>query len=89
MGPILCIGLIFYIAYHAVQGDRGLIAYWQLTKQVERAVTVNEELKERRSKIQNQVSLLSPQTLDRDMLDERVRFLLGYSKPNEFIFYFK
>ena len=23
--PILCIGLIFYIAYHAVQGDRGLI----------------------------------------------------------------
>ena len=89
LGPILCIGLIFYIAYHAVQGDRGLIAYWQLTKQVERAVIVNEELKERRSKLQNQVSLLSPQSLDRDMLDERARFLLGYSKPNEFIFYFK
>ena len=32
MGPILCIVLILYIAYHAVQGDRGLIAYWQLTK---------------------------------------------------------
>ena len=56
LGPILCIGLIFYIAYHAVQGDRGLIAYWQLTKQVERALIVNEELEERRSKLQNQVS---------------------------------
>ncbi|MAV87218.1 MAG: septum formation initiator [Rhodospirillaceae bacterium] len=89
MGPILCIVLILYIAYHAVQGDRGLIAYWQLTKQVERAHNMNEKLKSKHSIIQNHVNLLSPQTLDRDMLGERARFLLGYSRPNEFIFYFK
>ena len=50
---------------------------------------MNEKLKSKHSIIQNHVNLLSPQTLDRDMLGERARFLLGYSRPNEFIFYFK
>ena len=67
VGPVLSICLIVYIAYHAVQGDRGLIALWQLSKQVTQAKSLN------------------PNTLDLDMLEERVRFMMGYSRTDEVV----
>ncbi len=87
IGPVLGACLIVYIAYHAVQGDRGLIAYWQLTKQVAQAETVHLRLSRRRELIQNRVNLLNPRSLDRDMLEERARFMLGYSLPDEVVIF--
>ena len=87
VGPVLSVCLIVYIAYHAVQGDRGLIAYWQLSKQVHRAEVVQLRLSRERAAIQNRVSLLNPNSLDRDMLEERARFMLGYSLPDEIVIF--
>tara|TARA_B100000315_G_scaffold259689_2_gene316699 strand:+ start:1745 stop:2104 length:360 start_codon:yes stop_codon:yes gene_type:complete len=87
IGPVLGACLIVYIAYHAVQGDRGLIAYWQLTKQVAQAERVQLRLDRRRELIQNRVNLLNPRSLDRDMLEERARFMLGYSLPDEVVIF--
>ena len=87
VGPVLGACLIVYIAYHAVQGDRGLIAFWQMTKQVTQAETVHLHLSRERAVIQNRVSLLNPHTLDRDMLEERARFMLGYSLPDEIVIF--
>ncbi len=87
VGPVLGACLIVYIAYHAVQGDRGLIAFWQLTKQVAHADTIYLRLSRERAAMQNRVSLLNPNTLDRDMLEERARFMLGYSLPDEIVIF--
>jgi len=87
IGPVLSVCLIVYIAYHAVQGDRGLIAYWQLTKQVVQAEDIHLRLSRERQLIQNRVNLLNPHTLDRDMLEERARFMLGYSLPDEIVIF--
>ncbi len=89
IGPVLGACLIVYIAYHAVQGDRGLIAYWQLTKQVDQAYLVHAQLKDQRDLLRNKVRLLNPNTLDRDMLEERTRFMLGYSRPDEIVIFRK
>ena len=89
IGPVLCALLIVYLAYHAVQGERGLIAYYQLYQQVGQAKTFRASLDVNRQRLQTRVNLLLPASLDRDMLDERARFMLGYSHPDEIVIFIK
>jgi len=85
LGPTLGTAMIVYIAYHAVQGERGLIAFWQLHRQVTQAELIHQGLTAEKGILENRVKLLNPNSLDRDMLEERVRFMLGYSRPDETI----
>ena len=87
IGPIIGIFLIVYFMYHAVQGDRGLIAFWQLNKQVVQAERTSSLLTHKRAELQKRVTLLNPYSLNSDMLDERARFMLGYSKPDEIVIF--
>ena len=87
IGPIIGVCLIVYFLYHAVQGDRGLIAFWQLSKQVTQAETTYSMLNQKRAELQNRVTLLSPYSLNSDMIDERARFMLGYTKPDEVVIF--
>ena len=85
LGPTLGAALIVYITYHALQGERGLIAFWQLHGQVMHAQHIHDGLRDTKERLQNRVKLLNPNSLDTDMLEERVRFMLGYSRPDETI----
>ncbi|MDC0196249.1 septum formation initiator family protein [Gammaproteobacteria bacterium] len=87
IGPIIGVCLIVYFLYHAVQGDRGLIAFWQLSKQVTQAENTHSVLNQKRAELQNRVSLLNPNSLNSDMIDERARFILGYTKTDEIIIF--
>ena len=75
--------VVGYFAYHAVQGDRGLIAWRQLTHRVSEARFVHSEALMERRTLERRVELLSPRSLDRDMLDERARFMLNYGYADE------
>lgn len=85
VGPIIGTALVVYVAYNTVQGDRGLIAYWQLSKQVEQAREIQEDLDWQRRRLENRVKLMSSSSLDSDMLEERARFLFGYTRPDEYV----
>ena len=87
IGPIIGVCLIVYFLYHAVQGDRGLIAFWQLSKQVTQAENTYSMLNQKRAELQNRVTLLNPYSLNSDMIDERARFMLGYTKPDEVVIF--
>jgi cell division protein FtsB len=87
IGPIIGIFLIVYFVYHAVQGDRGLIAFWQLSKQITQAQGTHSILRHKRVELQNRVALLSPYSLNGDMLEERARVMLGFSKSNEIVIF--
>ena len=87
IGPIIGVCLIVYFLYHAVQGDRGLIAFWQLSKQVTQAENTYSMLNQKRAELQNRVTLLNPFSLNSDMIDERARFMLGYTKPDEVVIF--
>ena len=85
LGPTVGAALIVYVTYHALQGERGLIAFWQLHGQVMHAQHIHNDLRANKEQLQHRVKLLNPNSLDTDMLEERVRFMLGYSRPDETI----
>jgi len=89
LAPILWATFVVYIAYHTFQGDRGLIAFWQLHGQVAEAKQIHQVLSANKERLQKQVNLLNPTSLNADMLEERVRIMLGYSKPGETIIIIK
>ncbi|MEQ8736488.1 MAG: septum formation initiator family protein [Rhodospirillaceae bacterium] len=74
-----------YFAYHAVQGDRGLLAWWQLRHQLEAAQTDLAVIQGERVNIEHKIALLQPGSLDRDMLDEQTRRVLAFIQPNELL----
>ena len=87
--PTIWATLLLYISFHMLQGERGLIAFWKINSEVSAAKATQESLLKEKSILQNRVNLLSPKSLDPDMLEERVRIMLGYSKPNETIIILK
>ena len=84
--PLSCIAIIGYISYHAVQGDRGLAAWRQLSQQIDRASGELLRTRTARVELEHRVSLLRLDGLDRDMLDERSRIILGLAHQEELIF---
>ena len=87
IGPVIGACLNLYFIYHAIHGDRGLIAFWQLNKQITQAENTYLVVSRKRAEIQNKVRLLNPNTLNSDMLEERARFLLGYTNPGEIVIF--
>ena len=84
-GPLLTIMVAGYFAYHAVQGDRGLIAWWQITQQIKEAQATEKEVHAERVKLAHRVALLSSDHLDPDRLDERARIMLDLARPDEVV----
>ena len=83
--PIVGVSAMSYFAYHAVEGDRGLVSWWRLNHEVEIARSLKQEVAAERAALERRVRLLSPASLDPDMLDERVRMMLNYTRPNEIV----
>ena len=77
IASIFGVAVIGYFAFHAVEGDRGLRAYFALTLQTELARAERDDLREEREAIEQRVNLLKPDSLDLDMLDERARMALN------------
>lgn len=83
--PMLGLAVLVYIGFHAIQGDRGLIAYLQLTSELDKAKAVFDGVSAERAVLEHRTSLLRPEKLDLDMLDERVRAVLLYVDPRDVI----
>jgi len=77
--------LIFYFAFHALTGDRGLLSSNQ------RNVTLTERhqelarLRAQRMDLESRARLLRDASLSADLLEERARSLLGYSDPRDYV----
>ncbi len=85
VGPVLGICAIGYFAFHAIHGDRGLLALRQLSQRVEMARLEYATIKSQRMQLEHKVRLLNPYSLDPDMLDERARVMLNYGFDDEVI----
>lgn len=85
LGPLTGAALIAYFGYHAVQGDRGLIAWWNLRHEIEKADYELAMVSVEKKVLEHRVSLLRPESLDRDMLEERARAMAGVVHPDDLI----
>jgi cell division protein FtsB len=83
--PVLGALVVAYIAYHAIQGDRGLLAYFTYTQEIDRAAETLNDVRRTRKRLAHRVALLRPESLDPDLLEERARITLDVVGPNEFI----
>jgi cell division protein FtsB len=75
--------LIGYFWANAYSGPNGLKARHDLDRRIAELNTELSTLKAERSRWERRVSLLQPESLDPDMLDERARALLDYVDPND------
>ena len=83
--PVIGMSLLAYFTYHILQGNHGWFAWKTLEKELEKSQKELAQLREDHEALKNKVSLLRPESLDEDMLDERVRTMLGTAKPNEIV----
>jgi cell division protein FtsB len=74
-----------YFAFHAIVGNRGLLAYFKLSESFAESVKKLDELKAQRLEIEHKVNLLKS-SIDLDMLDQEARRVLGVAMPDEKVF---
>jgi cell division protein FtsB len=84
--PTVILGfLIFYFAFHALTGERGLLSANQRQVRFEMRVAELAQLQTERAELQARVRLLDSRSLSADLLEERARSLLGFAGPNEYV----
>tara|TARA_Y100000588_G_scaffold326335_1_gene360690 strand:+ start:993 stop:1247 length:255 start_codon:yes stop_codon:yes gene_type:complete len=74
-----------YFIYHSIQGDRGLLAWRHLNLRITEAKLTLAELEKQRTQLEKQVGMLSPSSLDPDLLEEQGRRLLNFSRKDEVV----
>lgn len=87
--PMLGACLAGYFVYHAIHGDRGIIAWLQINQQLKVAQTELDQTAAERQAMEQRVALLSNFSLDRDMLEERARVMLNFAHPDDRIIFLK
>lgn len=85
IGPVLGIALTGYFAYNLVEGDRGYVAWLRLTDEIHGENVRLDALHAERKALDLKVTNLTPDHLDPDLLDERVRETLNLAAPNEIV----
>jgi len=85
IGPAVWLCMIAYFAFYAVYGDRGLLSMRQLQTEVEQSRIVLAKAHDERQRLERRTTLLRPDSLDLDMVDERARQMLNMSHNDDII----
>jgi cell division protein FtsB len=85
LAPTIGLSLSAYFGYHLVEGDRGLYAWVNLTKEIHDTQLAAADLHDQRNAEQRRVSMLRPAHLDPDLLDEQARKALNLAGPNDLV----
>lgn len=80
---IIGICLCLYFSYHLIFGTRSYLSYVMLERNTERLAATYDGLRAEREALESRVRKLRPGSLDRDMLEEQARIVLGYSYPED------
>jgi len=75
--------LACYFTYHIGFGERSLIRLLSLERGIAQISSEYEGLRSERTALESRVVRLRPGSLDRDLLEERARYVLGFVFPGE------
>jgi cell division protein FtsB len=76
--------LCAYFSYHAIAGERGLIRLYFMERQIVALEGKDSVLEQERDRWQKKVVMLRPGSIDRDLLEEQARSVLGYRRADEY-----
>ena len=85
LGPLLGVALTGYFAYSLVEGNRGLIAWARITKELSTAKEGLAAVAAERAELEHRVSHMRPDHVDPDLLDSQVRRTLDLVTPDEIV----
>lgn len=83
--PMLALSAGGYFGYHLQNGDHGLKARANLERHKDVLEGELAGLREVKHRIERDVALLRPESLDPDMLDERARAILNLAHPDDLV----
>ncbi len=83
--PALVMCLTAILLYSAVVSDTGYRALAQLRHDEAEKSASLEGLTARRQELEKRANLLNSKSLDPDLLDERIRAILGYSREGDVV----
>jgi len=86
-GSIFGLLLFSYFVLHAIEGDRGLLAWLQIRQQIVLAEAEQAAAAAERAGWEHRISLMQSEHLDADLLDERARLLTGLGREDELIIF--
>jgi cell division protein FtsB len=81
---VLTSAILAYFGFHAVHGQRGLLAWVDRNREIEASRQELAGLTAEREAHERRIKGLKPGQLDRDLLEEELR-QLGYIRPGEVI----
>jgi cell division protein FtsB len=76
-----------YFLVHTIEGDRGILAMMSIRQQIQRAEATLGVTGAERRKLESNVALMRQNGLDRDMLDEQARRVLGLVGEKEIVIF--
>ncbi len=77
--------LIFYFGFQALTGDRGLLSLSQRNAQLAARKVELATLQNERLDLEARSRLLRDGQISRDLVEERARYLLGFSDPRDYV----
>jgi cell division protein FtsB len=80
---LLILAGVANFAYHAIQGEYGVFAMMRFQAEEREAERELAELRQDRARLENLTARLGEESLDLDLLDERVRAVLGHMRDDE------
>ncbi|HBR70092.1 MAG TPA: septum formation initiator family protein [Rhodospirillaceae bacterium] len=82
---IFLIGLCLtvYFSYHTIQGNRSYLRLMSLNTVISKTQNEYDALRAEREAIEEKVVMMRPGSINRDLLEERARLVLGYRHPDE------
>lgn len=83
--PVLALALFGYFGFHALNGELGLVGKARIEKRYAELERELNGLVAEREHLERRVSLLRPESLDPDMIDERARASLNVALPGELV----
>jgi cell division protein FtsB len=85
MGPLFFSAAVCYLAFHALSGERGIYAFLKQSRNLDASQQELAKLSAERKALENNVHLLSDDSLDLDLLDEQARRVLGKVDQHEVV----
>lgn len=81
IGLLLCA----YFSYHIMHGNRSLAKLHSLEIKITSAQAQASDLEAEQEVLKQKVTMMRPQTLDKDLLEERIRVVLGYTQNDDLV----
>ncbi|GEM_PF-588937 len=81
--PVIMISLICYFCYHLAAGQRSYIRLVSLNAQIESVERQYEIASTQRGSIEQKVVMMRPGSVNRDLLEEQARHVLGFRYMDE------